>query len=152
MKFGDVGKEIARRWATLPEEQKAVFKDAAAKDRERAASDKAAYVPPPPGSLKRRTGFSVPQTLSPALSTFLGGAATMSRSDVVSRMWAYFKEHKLQVLYSLVAHMHTSMAGALTRGSPVFPPGPRQRAHDPLRRAAEDALRRRLIPRLLCVL
>lgn len=47
----------------------------------------------PPGS-----GLQRPLPLSPALANFLNtGGVPLARSEVVKRIWAYIKEHQLQV-------------------------------------------------------
>lgn len=45
---------------------------------------------------KRETAFNRPLVLSPALSTFVGGAEEMSRTAVVKFIWEYVKSHDLQ--------------------------------------------------------
>ncbi|KNC99556.1 uncharacterized protein SPPG_04945 [Spizellomyces punctatus DAOM BR117] len=42
------------------------------------------------------SAFTRPVVLSPALSTFVGGATEMPRHTVVKLLWAYIKEHDLQ--------------------------------------------------------
>jgi upstream activation factor subunit UAF30 len=41
-------------------------------------------------------GFTTPMQLSTELSEFFDGAITLSRTEVVKKLWAYIKEHELQ--------------------------------------------------------
>ncbi|KAL9107106.1 MAG: hypothetical protein Q9227_007972 [Pyrenula ochraceoflavens] len=45
---------------------------------------------------KRTGGFHKPLTLSPALSSLLGGETTLSRPETVSRIWKHIKANDLQ--------------------------------------------------------
>ena len=51
-----------------------------------------------PSTTKRRGGFATPQSLSEELRAFLGvdESESLSRGEVVKRIWVYIREHDLQ--------------------------------------------------------
>ena len=98
MGFGDVGKEVARRWKLLTPEAKAPYVQQSADDKTRAAQAAEAYVAPDPAVLKARqtATHNVMLSLSPALRQLLGAPENMSRFDVMRDIHAYFKDQGLK--------------------------------------------------------
>jgi chromatin remodeling complex protein RSC6 len=98
MGFGDVGKEIGRRWNLLTPEAKAPYVQQSKDDKARAAEAADAYVAPDPAVLKARRAAvkNVTLSLSPALRQLLGAPETMSRFDVMRDIHAYFKDQGLK--------------------------------------------------------
>jgi chromatin remodeling complex protein RSC6 len=106
LSFGAVGKELGKRWRDLPDAEKKRYEQASVADRARAAAAAAAYTPPPPEQLAaaaaaeaaaRKPGARL-QRLSAPLAAFLNEQpdAMLSSSEVMKRLWAYFKTHSLQ--------------------------------------------------------
>jgi len=54
MTFGEVGKELGRRWKEVPEAEKAIFKAQAAEDKARYEDEMEDYEPPPDPSTKKK--------------------------------------------------------------------------------------------------
>jgi chromatin remodeling complex protein RSC6 len=109
IKFGEVGKKLGQRWSNLSEKGKEMYNEMAEKDKERYRKEMEKYVPMSDTELNKlkakaekekqekseKSGFKKPYKCSERLKTFLNGQETISRAQLTSEMWKYFKEKNL---------------------------------------------------------
>jgi len=109
IKFGEVGKKLGQRWSNLSEKGKEMYNEMAEKDKERYRKEMEKYVPMSDTELNKlkakaekekqekseNSGFKKPYKCSERLKTFLNGQETISRAQLTSEMWKYFKEKNL---------------------------------------------------------
>ncbi|THF97188.1 hypothetical protein TEA_012310 [Camellia sinensis var. sinensis] len=50
-------------------------------------------------------GIMKPGRVSPEMQAFLGGVSEIPRTQVLKQIWAYIKQHNLQMIYVLVLHV-----------------------------------------------
>jgi len=109
IKFGEVGKKLGQRWQNLSEKGKVIYNEMAEKDKDRYNQEMKTYVPMSEAQMKKlreekedekakkseNSGFKKPYQCSEQLKTFLGGSEQISRAQLTSEMWKYFKENNL---------------------------------------------------------
>ena len=98
LSFGEVGKEVGRRWNLLTEAEKAPYFEQATRDRQRADEQQRAYVAPPQEVLraKRKTG---PRNywlrIGERLRTALDLPEELSSVDLLKRLNAHFRSKNM---------------------------------------------------------
>ena len=108
--FGECGKKLGQRWQNLSEKGKEMYNEMAEKDKKRYEKEMEKYVPMSDTELNKlkakaekekkerseNSGFKKPYKCSEKLKTFLNGQETITRAQLTSQMWAYFKEKNLK--------------------------------------------------------
>jgi len=108
--FGECGKKLGQRWQNLSEKGKEMYNEMAEKDKKRYEKEMEKYVPMSDTELNKlkakaekekkerseNSGFKKPYKCSERLKTFLNGQETITRAQLTSQMWAYFKEKNLK--------------------------------------------------------
>jgi|Transcript_10696 chromatin remodeling complex protein RSC6 len=105
MKFADIAKTLGEQWKGMDATTRGGYEKMAEADKERYQREIAAYVPMSEAGLeqlrkekaakKSAGGLQKPYKCSSALTKFLGGDKTISRANLTSKMWSYFKEKNL---------------------------------------------------------
>ncbi|EEH51794.1 high mobility group family B protein [Micromonas pusilla CCMP1545] len=105
LKFAEIAKQLGEQWKSMDAPTRAKYDKLAEDDKLRYARDIAAYVPMDAAGLdqlrkekqakKSAGGLQKPYKCTPALTKFLGGDKTISRANLTSRLWSYFKSKEL---------------------------------------------------------
>ena len=105
MTFPDIARELGVEWKTMSEASRHRYEQMAELDKDRYTREMLSYVPLSDEKMqelreqqsrrKAAGGLQVMYHCSPELTAFLGGAKTINRKELTTRIWKYFREHNL---------------------------------------------------------